>query len=335
MSDIAVIGCGYWGPNLIRVLCTLPYQGNVYVCDTNSSRLQMIHNRYPMVKITTELSSIIENPEIDKVIIATPISTHYDLAKRALKANKHVFVEKPMTQNSLFAQELVKVSDESKRILMVGHTFEFSPPVTKIKQLIQNGDLGEIYFITTSRVNLGLHQRDVSVIWDLAPHDFSILFHILNEAPVSISAFGKDYIQKSIPDVAFINLEFPSKVIAHVQVSWLAPSKLRRTAIVGSKKMLIWEDTDPMEKVKIYDKGVDLPDPQSFGEFQLSYRTGDIVSPKIASTEPLQTEIQHFLECCKTQKTPLTDGRSGLRVVKALEMAEASLSNQGSKVYWE
>jgi predicted dehydrogenase len=198
--------------------------------------------------------------------------------------------------------------------------------------LIDSGELGEIYFISASRVNLGLHQKDISVIWDLAPHDFSILFHWLDEEPDRISAMGRDYVQKNIPDVAFINMEFPSGCVAHIQVSWLAPSKLRRTAIIGSDKMLVYDDTENIEKVKIYDKGVDYKDPETFGEFQLSYRAGDVLSPRLESFEPLNYEMKHFLDCCKNGKTPQTDGRNGLRVVKALEAAEKSLRNHSQVV---
>jgi predicted dehydrogenase len=212
---------------------------------------------------------------------------------------------------------------------MVGHTFVFSPPVRKVKELIDAGELGEIYFITTQRVNLGLHQKDVSVIWDLAPHDLSILYHWLGEAPASVSVTGRGCIVPSIPDVAFVNLRFPSGVVAEVQVSWLSPVKLRRTIVVGSKKMLIYDDTESVEKVKVYDHGVDFKEPTDFGEFQLSYRTGDIVAPKISGAEPLYLEAQHFVHSARSGEPPLTDGWAGLRVVASLEAAQASLDSGG------
>jgi predicted dehydrogenase len=270
---------------------------------------------------------VMDNPDVDAVVIATPVSTHFPLASQALQKNKHVFVEKPMTASRGEGESLIQLAKEKKRILMVGHTFEYSPPVLKVKEIIARGDLGKIYYISTSRVNLGLHQKDVSVIWDLAPHDFSTLFFWLEEEPSRISAMGRDYVQKNIPDVAFINMEFSSGCVAHIQVSWLAPSKLRRTSIVGSEKMLVYDDTENIEKVKIYDKGVNYKDPETFGEYQLSYRTGDVISPRLDTYEPLFVEMKHFVECCKTGKAPKTDGQNGLRVVKALEAAEKSLRN--------
>lgn len=267
--------------------------------------------------------------EVEAVAIATPVSTHFNLARDALKAGKHVFVEKPFTASTAEALELIKLTEKKGLTLMVGHTFEYSPPVVKIGELISQGVLGEIYFISSSRVNLGLHRKDVSVIWDLASHDFAILFYWLKSAPLRVSALGKDYVQRGIPDVAFINMEFPSGCVAHVEVSWLAPSKLRRTAVIGSEKMLVYDDTEVMEKVKIYDKGVDYKGPDSFGEFQLSYRAGDIVSPKLDSYEPLGVEVAHFFDCIRNGKRPKTDGHSGLRVVQALEATQKSLENSG------
>ena len=261
--------------------------------------------------------------------IATPVNTHFSIAQSALQNGKHVFVEKPFTFSSSEANQLIELAEEKGLTLMVGHTFEYSPPVVKIGELISEGVLGDIYFISSSRVNLGLHRKDVSVIWDLASHDFSILFSWLKAAPLRITAIGKDYVQKGIPDVAFINMEFPSGCVAHVEVSWLAPSKLRRTAVIGSEKMLVYDDTEVMEKVKIYDKGVDYKEPGTFGEFQLSYRAGDIVSPRLDNYEPLGVEVTHFFDCIRTGKRPKTDGVSGLRVVQALEAAQKSLENGG------
>ncbi|KPL19291.1 MAG: oxidoreductase [candidate division Zixibacteria bacterium SM23_81] len=326
---VGVVGCGYWGPNLIRNFLNNKTCQQVIACDLDKSKLDRIQGRYPSLKVTSHYEDLMDSNEVDAVAIATPVNTHFNLTRDALKAGKHVFVEKPFTASTAEALELIQLAEKEGLTLMVGHTFEYSPPVVKIGELISQGALGEIYFISSSRVNLGLHRKDVSVIWDLASHDFAILFYWLKAAPLRISALGKDYVQRGIPDVAFINMEFPSGCVAHVEVSWLAPSKLRRTAVIGSEKMLVYDDTEVMEKVKIYDKGVDYKEPYSFGEFQLSYRAGDIVSPKLDSYEPLGVEVAHFFDCIRNGKKPRTDGYSGLRVVQALEATQKSLENNG------
>ena len=275
--------------------------------------------------VTATYDEVLADPCVGAIVIATPISTHHALAKAALEAGKHVFVEKPMTADTAQACELVALAAARGLTLMVGHTFVFSPPVRKVKQIIAAGDLGDIYFVTTQRVNLGLHQKDVSVIWDLAPHDLSILYYWLDEVAESLSVTGRACIAPGIPDVAFINLRFPSGIVAEIQASWLSPVKLRRTIVVGSKKMLVYDDTENVEKVKIFDHGVDFKEPEDFGEFQLSYRTGDIVAPKINGAEPLWLESEHFVHCVRTGETPLTDGLAGVRVVASLEAAQASL----------
>ena len=327
--DIGVVGCGYWGPNLIRNFLRDKGYRNVIGCDLEEAKLARAQERFPALQVTTRFQDLLEKNGADAVAIATPVNTHYQLAREALLAGRHVFVEKPFTASAAEAEELIELAEGRGLTLMVGHTFEYSPPVIKIGELISSGQLGEIYFISSSRVNLGLHRKDVSVIWDLASHDFSILFSWLKEGPQRITAVGRDYVQKSIPDVAFINMEFPSGCIAHIEVSWLAPSKLRRTAVIGSEKMLVYDDTEVMEKVKIYDKGVDYKDPGSFGEFQLSYRAGDIVSPKLDNYEPLGVEVSHFHDCITNGQKPKTDGLSGLRVVQALEAAQKSIENGG------
>lgn len=329
---IGVIGLGYWGPNLVRNLYEAHLCDQIVCCDVQEARINKIQSRYPAIVTTTDYKTLLNDAELDGVVIATPVSAHYPLAKEFVSAGKHVFVEKPFTASAAEAEELIDLAQQNHVQIMVGHTFEYSPPVLKIKELIEKGELGNIYYISSSRVNLGLHQKDVSVIWDLAPHDFSCLFYWLDEQPVRVSAMGKDYVQKGIPDVAFINMEFASGATAHVQVSWLAPSKLRRTAIVGSEKMLVYDDTENFEKVKIFDKGVDFKDPETFGEYQLSYRTGDVLSPKLDTFEPLNFEMRHFVECCQTGQTPKTDGANGLRVVKTLDAAETSLKNGGKIV---
>ncbi len=329
MLNVAVVGLGYWGPNLLRNLYELNRTQKLLACDLVDANLRRVQNRYPTVELSTDFEEVLSNGAVDAVVIATPVSTHFPLAKRALEAGKHVFVEKPFTARREEAEELIELAERRSRVLMVGHTFEFSPPVLKIKEILGGGELGEVFYISASRVNLGLHQKDVSVIWDLAPHDFSCIFFWIDEEPVRISAMGRDYVQRGIPDVAFINLEFPSGTIANVQVSWLAPSKLRRTTIVGSEKMLVYDDTENIEKVKIFDKGVDYKDPETFGEYQLSYRSGDVISPRLDTYEPLRKEMEHFLECCENGLQPRTDGWNGLRVVRALEAAEKSMRNGG------
>jgi len=327
MISVGVVGCGYWGPNLIRNLLASKKIERLVCCDKDPVKLERTSLRYPTVGLVQDIDDLLKDSGVDAAVIATPVSTHYPLARKALLSGRHVFVEKPFTATSDQGEELVEIADRKGLVLMVGHTFEYSPPVMKIRDLIAEGELGNILYISMTRVNLGLHQKDVSVVWDLAPHDLSMLFYWLKKTPIRVSALGKDFVQRGIPDVAFISLEFDTGAIAHIQVSWLSPSKLRRTTIVGSAKMVIYDDTDHLEKVKVFDKGVDFRDPVTFGEYHLSYRTGDIVSPHLESYEPLQAEMNHFLDCIQTGREPRTDGRSGLRVVRVLEAIERSISN--------
>ncbi len=325
MVKVGVVGLGYWGPNLLRNIYSNKRNGELVMCDSDPVRLEKMKSRYPDVSYTSNYSDLINDSSLDAVVIATDVSSHYPLAKEALLAGKHTFVEKPFAASIEQAEELVDLGRKNGLITMVGHTFMFSPPVIKTKEIIDSGDLGDIHFITSSRVNLGLHQKDVSVIWDLAPHDFSMLFYWLGEEPSRVSAFGHAYVLDGIPDVAFINLAFPSGAIGNVQVSWLSPSKLRRTVIVGSRKMLVYDDTEPIEKIKIYDKGVDVIEPESFGEYQLTYRAGDIISPKLPAGEPLAAEMEEFLSSVESGNTPKSSGAEGLAVVRALELADTSL----------
>jgi predicted dehydrogenase len=330
VKSVAIVGYGYWGPNLLRNYIELTGAWVEWVCDTRPEALEKAKTRYPAVPRTTDYQQVLEDPKVEAVVIATPISTHFALAKAALLAGKHVFVEKPMTGSTSDAVELVKLTSDCGLTLMVGHTFVFSPPVRKVKEIIDSGELGDILFVTSSRVNLGLHQKDVSVVWDLAPHDLSILHYWLGETPSSVSTTGRACINPGIPDVAFVNLRFPSGVVAELQVSWLSPVKLRRTMVVGSRKMLLYDDTESVEKVKIFDHGVDFKDPETFGEYQLSYRTGDILSPKIGGNEPLFMEASHFVECLEKGARPITDGVAGLAVVASLEAADYSLRHEGA-----
>ena len=328
---VAVVGLGYWGPNLVRNLHEVPEAEVAYVCDGRQTQLDTIRRRYPAIPGTRSFDAVLNDPTVDAVAVATPVSTHYDLCSRALHAGKHVFVEKPLAGSSVEALELIETARARDLVLMPGHTFLYSPPVDTIRRLIASGELGDIYFISTSRVNLGLHQADVSVAWDLGPHDFSILRYWLGETPSHVTALSRGCVIPSIPDVTFINLEFPSNAIAHVELSWLAPSKLRRTTIVGSQKMVVYDDTSN-EPVRVFDSGVDLPNPESFGEYRMTYRTGDIVSPQIAAAEPLYLEMSDF--CCAIRKSsaPRSSAEIGLEVVRIIEAVDASLTADGSRV---
>jgi predicted dehydrogenase len=328
---VAVVGLGYWGPNLVRNFHELPEAVVAGVCDTRRERLDAIALRYPALRQTTKLDAVLNDPTVEAVAIATPVSTHHEIASSALRAGKHVFIEKPFAASSEEALDLIELAEDRGLVVMPGHTFLYSPPVIMIRDLIVSGELGEIYFVSTSRVNLGLHQSDVSVAWDLGPHDFSILRYWLDETPAHVSALSRGCIIPGTPDVAFINLEFHSGAIAHVEMSWLAPSKLRRTTIVGSQKMVVYDDSSN-EPVRLFDSGVMLRDPESFGEYRLTYRTGDIVSPRVDVTEPLQLELADFCTAIRTGSTPRSSRELGLEVVRMIEAVDGSLEQHGARV---
>jgi protoporphyrinogen oxidase/predicted dehydrogenase len=325
---VGVVGLGYWGPNLLRNLSESSMFEVAWACDMRQEALDAVARRYPGIAFTTRVEDVLGDPDVDAVAIATPVSTHFTLAKSALDAGKHVFVEKPLAASSEDVLELTQVADGNDLILMPGHTFVYSPPVTTIKHLIDSGELGEIYFVSSSRVNLGLHQADVSVVWDLGPHDFSILRYWLGSLPNEVSAMSRDCVVPGLPDVCFINLRYPSGTVAHVELAWLSPSKLRRTAIVGSKKMVVYDDT-ANESVRIYDSGATIPDPETFGEYQLSYRTGDIVSPRVEATEPLSLELADFGGAIRERRRPISSPELGLDVVRTIEAVERSLGQSG------
>jgi predicted dehydrogenase len=330
---VAVVGVGYWGPNLVRNLFELPTTSPTWVVDPSPAARQRVTLRYPSIREASEIDEVLADDSLDAVAIATPVSTHFDLAARALRAGKHVFVEKPLAASSSEAVELIGIAETRGLVLMPGHTFLYSPPVVKIKELIDSGEVGDILFVTTSRVNLGLHQPDVSVVWDIGPHDFSILRYLLDELPATASALSRSCVLPGIPDVAFINLTYPSGTIAHVELSWLAPSKLRRTAIVGTRKMVVYDDT-ATEPVRIFDTGADLPDPGSFGEFRLTYRSGDIISPRVAATEPLSLELAEFAEAARgaSVRELRSSAQVGLDVIRTIEAVERSLAEEGRPV---
>jgi predicted dehydrogenase len=328
---VGVVGLGYWGPNIVRVLHDVEGAQVAWACDTRPERLDPIRRRYPAVAVSERYEDLLADADLDAVVIATPVSSHFPLAVAALEAEKHVFVEKPLAGSSEEAGRLIELADERGLLLMPGHTFLYSPPVNHIRELIHAGELGDVYFVSTSRVNLGLHQPDVSVAWDLGPHDFSILRYWLDETPSFVSALARGCILPDTPDVAFINLDFASGTIAHVELAWLAPSKLRRTTVVGSRRMVVYSDGSP-EPVRVFDSGVMVPDPATFGEYQLTYRTGDIVSPHVEAVEPLRLELEDFCSSVATGEPVRSSAELGFEVVKMVEAVEASLAVDGARV---
>jgi len=331
MIRVGVIGCGYWGPNLVRNFVEIPTSTVVAVADLNQKRLNHIQGCYPQIAVTKDYRDLFRLG-LDATVIATPPATHFRLARDALLHGLHVLVEKPLTLASRDAQELIDLAKEHDCILMVGHTFVYNPAVRALKQIINSGEIGDIYYVDAVRASLGLFQPDLNVLWDLAPHDISILLYILGREPIGISARGITCVQDGIEDVAYMTLVFPNNVLAHVHLSWLDPCKVRRITIVGSRKMVVYDDVESLEKVKIYDKGVECPPyTDTFGDFQFAYRYGDITIPNIRFTEPLRLECDHFLKCILTHKRPQTDGYDGLRVVKIIEAAQESLRNSGSQ----
>jgi predicted dehydrogenase len=328
---VGVVGLGYWGPNLVRVLVETPGVHLTWLCDLDESRLDRLTRRYPAARTTTDLDDLLADENLDAIALATPVPTHHPIGKRILEAGKHLLIEKPLAPSTELADELIEMAAAGDRVLMCGHTFLYSPPVRMAKELLENGELGDVLFVSSSRVNLGLHQKDVSVIWDLAPHDLSILRYWLEETPHTVSAIGRDSIVPGTPDVAFLNLQYPSAVLANVELSWLAPSKLRRTVIVGSRKMLVYDDTSP-EPIRLFDHGVIYEDPETFGAYQLSYRTGDILSPRIDTFEPLGVEMLTWVDAIRAGSSP--EGHLSLArdVVSTAEAAECSLREGGRQV---
>jgi len=330
---IAIIGCGYWGPNLVRNFIQSNKVREIICCDLDTKRLDRMKGLYPTVEVLTDYKALLDRPDLNAVAIATPVKTHYPIAKDFLNHGKHVLLEKPFTHSFETAFELIKLAEQKNAILMVDHTFEYTAAVNKIKTIIENGELGKILYISCIRANLGLFQPDINVVWDLAPHDISTILYFVGEPPVSVNCQGKAHFQASIEDVATTTLNFKNGMIAFIHSSWLDPNKIRRTTIVGSRRMLVYDDIEPQEKIKIYDKGVDVPPYyDTYADFHFSYRYGDIYSPRIDDYEPLKKECDHFIECVKRGMIPLTDGYSGLRVVSILEAATKSLRFSGRAV---
>jgi predicted dehydrogenase len=328
---VGVLGYGYWGPNVVRNLCALDNCELVAVCDKSSASLTRAGRSYPGVQLTTDCTELLTSPEIDAVTVVTPVWTHFELAKAALDNGKHVFVEKPFTSTSAQAEELIDLARRKNLQIMVDHTFLFSGAVRKIRQLVDDGTLGPLYYFDSTRVNLGLFQHDVSVVWDLAPHDLSIMDYLVGVQPEAVVATGANHLN-GLADMAFITVYFPGNIVAHVNVNWLSPVKVRTTLIGGRDKMLVWNDLEPDEKIKVYDKGVDISNGQGVYELLVSYRSGDVWAPKVDSTEALSLELAHFIDCIRRNDAPINDGVAGLRVVRLLEAADASLNNRGRLV---
>jgi len=327
------VGLGYWGPNLVRNLHEVEDVEVKWLCDRRADALAKLKRRYPAVTCTTELGDVLDDPDVDAVVIATPVSTHHPLASLALRRGKHVFVEKPLAASSEEALDLMSTADDAGLVLMPGHTFLYSPPVNKVKELVANEALGEIYFVTSSRMNLGKYQAD-GVICDLAPHDLSILMHWLDEPVVQVSASARSVFQSDVPETAFITLTFESGTTANIQISWLAPRKVRQMVVVGSKRMIQYDDTASDEPIRIYDRGMDFSAgaPSSFGEYQLTYRSGDVVIPRVDPLEPLNLELADFARAVTTGSEPRSNAQLGLEIVKVIEAAEMSLRRAGSPI---
>ena len=349
MLKLGVVGYGYWGPNIVRNFLSQPDCRIVAICDKNPKAVAQVLSRHPAVHASSNPDEVMSSPEIDAVAVVTPVSTHYDLAKKALENGKHVFVEKPFTATSAQAEELIELADRKNLQIMVDHTFLFNGAVRKIKELVDEGVLGPLYYYDSTRVNLGLFQHDVNVIWDLAPHDLSIIDYLIGLEPELVVATGGAHLN-GLADMAYVTLHFPKNIIAHLNLNWLSPVKVRTTLVGGERKMLVWNDLEPSEKVKVYDKGVQVTDThdesrqrlkalveakvfevgaeQAVHDLLVSYRSGDMWAPRVDQTEALQLEARYFLDCVASGKKPINDGRAGLRVVRMLEAADESLKHR-------
>lgn len=336
MIKIGVIGYGYWGPNLVRSMFEAAETMVVAVSDKREERLNLVQSRYPSVQVTTDYRELLDNPEIDAIAIATPVHAHYELAMQALQSGKHVLVEKPMTSNSEQALELIAEAERRNLVLCVDHTFVYTGAVRKIKDLVASGRLGDIYYYDSTRINLGLFQRDVDVIWDLAVHDLAIMSYVLPSSPCAVAATGINHISGGTENLAYLTMFFEENLIAHVNVNWLSPVKIRRTLIGGSKQMIVYDDMEPSEKVKVYDKGITVTHgTDSLYNAMVGYRSGDMYAPQLDVAEALKVELQHFADCIENGKTPLTDGIAGLQVVRILESASLSMRQRGKLIELE
>ncbi len=335
MSDIKVgiVGYGYWGPNLVRNFFEIPGAEIAMVSDLQAERLKAVQMRYPTIKTTTRYEDLLQNQELDAIVIATPVSTHYELAMQALKADKHVFVEKPLAANSNDGLQLIEVADKRNRVLIVDHTFIYTDAVKKMRDMVVSNELGDIYYYDSVRINLGLFQHDINVLWDLAVHDLAIMEYVLAKSPLAVSATGMSHIADEPENLAYLTLFFNDNLIAHLHVNWLAPLKVRQVLVGGSQKMIVFDDLEPSEKIKIYDKGITLEkNPENIRRLLIGYRAGDMWAPQLDRTEALRSEVLHFTDCINNKKTPITDGAAGLRVVQLLEAASISMANRGEPI---
>lgn len=333
MIKVGVIGVGYWGPNIIRNLISSKKFEVLMCADLRKERLNYINSLYPTIQLTHDYKDIVKNKNIDAVAICTPVYSHYEIAQAALQNGKHILIEKPMTSTTAQAEQLINIANQKKLVILVDHTFLFTGAVRKIKEIIDSGDIGDIYYFDSVRVNLGLFQHDVNVVWDLAPHDISIMDYIINRPAESIVATGSDHLGNGLEDVAYLTIFYPDRIIAHIHVNWLSPVKIRLTQISGSKQMIVWDDNSPSEKVKIYDKGIEvIQTADQVYHTLIQYRTGDMYCPKISQTEALAVEVDHFAECIQKGIRPISDGQCGWRVVQILESAEKSIKNHGKEI---
>lgn len=331
--NIGVVGCGYWGPNLVRNFRSLPDCNMRMMCDVSEQRLKHLNSLYPEVEGETDYDHLLNGAGLDAIVIATAVKHHYPMAKASLLAGKHTFIEKPMANSSRDCEELIELAQEKGLVLMIGHTFLYSPAVNKIKEIVESGELGEIRYICARRLNLGLFQKDINVAWDLAPHDISIILHIMGDEPVSINCRGSAHVTPGIEDVTAMSLHFRNDRSAIIHNSWLDPRKVREMTIVGSKRMIVYDDVAPQEKIKVFDTRVERPPHyDTFAEFHYAYHYGDVHIPYLKQEEPLKTECQHFLDCIQQGRTPLTSGKHGLELVRILEAASQSLKKNGAPV---
>ncbi|HEX8843673.1 MAG TPA: Gfo/Idh/MocA family oxidoreductase [Pyrinomonadaceae bacterium] len=337
-TRIGVIGCGYWGPNLLRNFAENEKASLRWMCDLDTRRLETLGRRYPSARTTPDCQQLFTDPELDAVVIATPVGTHFNFARAALQAGKHVLVEKPFTANVAEAEELIELAERQGLALMVDHTFIYTGAVRKVKEMVRSGELGDLLYFDSVRINLGLFQRDINVVWDLAPHDLAIMDYVIERQPLSVTATGSCHVERGIENIAYVMLRFSDEFIAHFHFNWLSPVKIRRTLIAGSRKMVVYDDIEPTEKIRVYDKGVmvtrseEAADKEAAYQTLVSYRTGDVWVPKLDSTEALHYVCQEFLDAICEKRRPLTDGHSGLRVVRLLHAAQQSISQQGRPV---
>jgi predicted dehydrogenase len=338
VTRVGVIGCGYWGPNLLRNFSDTDRAELRWICDLDPKRLNALGRRYPSARTTLDYGRLLGDPELDAVVIATPVATHFPLANEALLAGKHVLVEKPFTSTVRESEHLIELAEREGLTIMVDHTFVYTGSVKKIREVVQQGELGDLLYFDSIRINLGLFQKDINVVWDLAPHDLSIMDFVIGRQAEAVTAIGSCHIEPGIENIAYVMLKFPDEFIAHFHFNWLAPVKIRRTLIAGSRKMVLYDDIEPTEKVRIYDRGVMMTpaakddDKEAAYKTLVSYRAGDVWVPKLDSTEALHYVCQEFLDAISESRAPLTDGGAGLRVVRVLEAAQRSLANGGQLI---